>query len=683
MIRRRELYRVSIGSVVQLKEGGKKYTFIRIELDEESGEKVAILRVEGSSGREYPKPLGTEVLIVEGTYDAATTTAEPPKHKVEESSLEGYTPAGGGPVKLLKVGDIFRWPTTGHFYEVVTDKGDCEFVVKLVKRGHSNAGIVGNTYDWGADADRHVDLFAPEEVVATYDDGTPAMTAPAIDHGPDTDFDRAMREPSVTFSGPKKPTPAPLKPLTVPGTEEVTTGTGTTEKHLPKGAEGPVHGEILPREVYCYDLRVGDVFQNLRISEDAKNVYTVTDVHHVLGAKKADVSVAYDKDGKHVTVGHWTPSEDHVVTLINRASASTTPAPKEEADPMSKMSVLDYVKSQGVTPRQIKQINEFRTNLGMPSNDPDHPKLRAFFFGSKELKLSLAALLGGQHLILKGPKGSGKNTLAETCAFLLARPLAEIQGHAHLDGDSIIGHEVFKSHVRDTKDMVEVYEQLKAEGMTEQAIGGVLAALGKRDEVSYLYGTVAAAARDGKFCVIDEANSVRPEALIITHSLRDDRRRLEIPGYGVVTAHPAFRMILTFNPGYAGTSELNEATADGFVPVYVPPMGQNDFANLLKTKFYRYGLKADKANLLAGIFQDLLKKSGAAGGASEISTRSVSVRAVLQAVELIWQGIPPQEACLTSFVGRTDEELEQKLVGDIVKTRIQSGWGFSDFFTEA
>lgn len=52
--------------------------------------------------------------------------------------------------------------------------------------------------------------------------------------------------------------------------------------------------------------------------------------------------------------------------------------------------------------------------------------------------------------------------------------------------------------------------------------------------------------------VLDEINSVKPEIAIILHSLADDARFIEVPGYGFVTVHPDSRIWATMNEEYVG-----------------------------------------------------------------------------------------------------------------------------------
>lgn len=339
--------------------------------------------------------------------------------------------------------------------------------------------------------------------------------------------------------------------------------------------------------------------------------------------------------------------------------------------------VLQHAAGQKVPPAMLAKVSKYRKGKSASGSLPPAPA--SWYYGPEVLRLLLATFLAGLHAALKGPKGGGKNTAIETVAHLLNTPLSEISGHNHLDADAMVGHEVFKSSVRDAADLIELHDQLTAKGIPDNIVNSILQAQTRQDEVAFLHGTIAIAARDGHICCIDEANTIRPEALIVTHPLRDERRRLFIPGYGTIKAHPRFRMALTMNPGYAGTTELNEATADGFVPIYVPPMSEKEFSAMIHERYRNVGLIRERADLLAKLFHDLLSKYQN----GEVDGRVVSVRAVFQSLDLILEGVMPLEAVTTTFVTRTDDSFMQNVVRDVVRTLIPENAGITWMFNEA
>jgi MoxR-like ATPase len=72
---------------------------------------------------------------------------------------------------------------------------------------------------------------------------------------------------------------------------------------------------------------------------------------------------------------------------------------------------------------------------------------------------------------------------------------------------------------------------------------------------------------EGGIIVFDELNTGHPSVIALLNSVLDDRRRIQVPGYGLVKAHPNFRVFMTMNRDYQGTFEMNEATESRFAPI--------------------------------------------------------------------------------------------------------------------
>jgi len=85
----------------------------------------------------------------------------------------------------------------------------------------------------------------------------------------------------------------------------------------------------------------------------------------------------------------------------------------------------------------------------------------------------------------------------------------------------------------------------------------------------------AAAARSGAWALIDEVNMAEPDAIAVLLGMLDhpgsEGSTFTVNGQ-VVPVHPDFRCFVTRNPGYAGSKRLNEAFADRFWSIEVPPL---------------------------------------------------------------------------------------------------------------
>ena len=128
----------------------------------------------------------------------------------------------------------------------------------------------------------------------------------------------------------------------------------------------------------------------------------------------------------------------------------------------------------------------------------------------------------------------------------------------------------------------------------------------RNGEVVFRPGPIYQSAVDGGFCILDEINMARNEALAVLHSVLDFRRTIHIPGYDQIPVHPATRFIATMNYGYAGTRDSNEALASRFVILQMPSITQDNLTRLLLREFP--GIKKQFAEQFSGLFSDIEKK---------------------------------------------------------------------------
>ena len=192
-----------------------------------------------------------------------------------------------------------------------------------------------------------------------------------------------------------------------------------------------------------------------------------------------------------------------------------------------------YMTEQGIPQKVI--ISTFEQMLA----DPKYPELvpcpavkfvQSDAYG--ELTRGLAYRLSGLNLRLIGGKGCGKNTLAQTLDWILNVPQYRMQGNAEMDKLDLLGGPTIEN--------------------------GTL-----RYKLSDMLRYIEA----GADVVLDEGNTIKPECADVLHSLTDEARRFQVPGYGLVKMHPKSSFTITMNEGYAGTNYMNEATIDRFTPI--------------------------------------------------------------------------------------------------------------------
>ena len=306
-----------------------------------------------------------------------------------------------------------------------------------------------------------------------------------------------------------------------------------------------------------------------------------------------------------------------------------------------KMTLGTFLADQGVAKELIQDMFEFRkmNNIDETVKNRCITRPSALYVGGEVWSMAIASILEGHNILLEGEKATGKNVLAENLAFAFGRPTWDVSMHVNIDSSSLIGDETFKN-----------------------------------GEVEFKPGHIYNVARYGGFGVLDEINMAKNEALAVLHAILDDRRVIDVPGYDRIKMHECSRLIATMNYGYVGTRELNEALVSRFVVISVPSLDSKGLTNLLKSKFMDVN---DNVTFLVKLFLDLQAK--AKNG--EISTRSVDLRGIINALGLIDRGINPRAAVVSCIVNKAFDEFERTKINDVVATLIPETWKRSDLFS--
>ncbi len=295
------------------------------------------------------------------------------------------------------------------------------------------------------------------------------------------------------------------------------------------------------------------------------------------------------------------------------------------------MEILSELKEEGVSPALLEQVKKFREENGS-GKSLRLPSPRFRYYGRETWEQAIAALLCGKNLLLAGGKATGKNVLAENLALAFGRPVWNVSFHVSMDASALLGMDTFT--------------------------GG---------SVVFRPGPVIECAQYGGFGVLDEINMAKNEALAVLHAALDYRRVLDVPGYQRVELAPATRFIATMNYGYAGTRELNEALASRFVVLQMPTISRENLDRLLERHSPK--LREKYRRQLEELFFELQKKCVG----SEISTKALDLRGLMDAVDLMEAGVPCGAALDMGITDKSFDEYEKELIRDVMEARLPRG----------
>ena len=304
------------------------------------------------------------------------------------------------------------------------------------------------------------------------------------------------------------------------------------------------------------------------------------------------------------------------------------------------MDIWKELQDEGVDAGLLEEIRHFRA--AHPLTEKAAARVAApryLYYGREIWESAAAALLCGQHVLLAGPKATGKNVLAENLASVFGRPVWDVSMYVNVDAAALIGADTLKD-----------------------------------GQVVFREGPICSCARQGGFGVLDEVNMAKNEALAVLHATLDHRRVIDVPGYQRIELDDATRFIGTMNYGYAGTRELNEALASRFVVIDMPAISAEGLIKLLNREFK--DLRPTYADQFAGLFQDIQKKCD--GG--ELSTKPLDLRGLLAAVRLMHAGLEGNRALELGLVNKSFDDFERQLVKDVISARLPDQITYEDVF---
>ena len=225
-----------------------------------------------------------------------------------------------------------------------------------------------------------------------------------------------------------------------------------------------------------------------------------------------------------------------------------------------------------------------------------------------EVQLFEAAYAVRMPMMLKGPTGCGKTRFVEYMAWKLNRPLITLACNEDMTASDLVGRYL-----------------LDADGTRWQD------------------GPLTLAVRYGAICYLDEVVEARQDTTVVIHPLTDARRVLPLEKKNeLVTAHPDFQLVISYNPGYQSIlKDLKQSTKQRF--------GALDFAYPARDieneiVGHEAGIGPDLAAKLVTVAERARNLKG--HGLEE----GISTRMLIYAGSLISQGAEPIAACHVTLI---------------------------------
>lgn len=198
---------------------------------------------------------------------------------------------------------------------------------------------------------------------------------------------------------------------------------------------------------------------------------------------------------------------------------------------------------EGVAPGIVERVIHARRSDLTPEEQALVPELRPYRGNPVLLTMGLLGLLLGKALACVGMKGTGKSMYLDFLARCLNLPRLTVNGHAQTEAADLLGDRT-----------------LDVDAETGQSV------------VRFDVGPLVRAMEMGAMLVLDEFTNIREGIATVLNAAGDWRRAITVPGYGVVRAHPWFRLAFSGNKGYVGTFPPNEALLDRTVVLEFRPV---------------------------------------------------------------------------------------------------------------
>lgn len=242
----------------------------------------------------------------------------------------------------------------------------------------------------------------------------------------------------------------------------------------------------------------------------------------------------------------------------------------------------------------------------------DEPYYRSV---GNEVQLFEAAMARKLPMLLKGPTGCGKTRFVEHMAWRLKLPLVTMACNEDMAASDLVGRWL-----------------LDADGTV------------------WHDGPLTQAVRHGGLCYLDEFVEARQDTTVVIHPLTDNRRILPLDKCGeVVKAHPDFRLVVSYNPGYqSAAKDLKPSTRQRFGAIeFGFPQSETEAEIVM----HESGVSEEVARGLVSVANQSRKLRGR--GLDE----GISTRMLIHTGALIVEGISTHDACLLAMTAPLTDDI--------------------------
>lgn len=248
---------------------------------------------------------------------------------------------------------------------------------------------------------------------------------------------------------------------------------------------------------------------------------------------------------------------------------------------------------------------------------------------------ALVQVMTGGAVLFIGPKSTGKNVLMETIAYVMAMPYDRVTSNLKALPEDLYGNRSTDNSAAEmlTQELAEAalrYENGEKEFMSEAAEYDYLKAKSACIRLTFDPSSFVEWAKRGGVLNCDELN-FWPTDLIQQglNGAADDEKLINVPNYGQIKLHPNCVLLGGMNPGYAGTVELNEATASrfSFIQLGYPETVKDQ----LKANFKKGALPAKYFTACDDIFSAFRKMVSQ----GRVSDKCLNIRGMVRALRAV------------------------------------------------